>query len=265
MSIPPRLWPRTKIFFDGQSGGQLRVGDELGPIDERALIVAEDGDAPGRQPPSDVPERLVRADRFVTVIGAGTMNKDDRRKRPLPFGQTQGSGKAPTLYSDRHIYFLEFRSVGVLRRLVFGGWKRRHELEASDFIVFVEDNAGIECYFFEFAGDIDDFIAGKLIAARSRLPLENAELFRRLLPELFELVRPENFQHGLVEIPGRGREIAALEGRQHGPCLGDQLVFRCPLGFLGKQPRKKQRRCQNRPCRLLSHLALLSDRLINIQ
>lgn len=99
-SIPPRLWPRTKIRpgFDplllrGELDRQHRIVDDLfvqgivvqlcdpGSVRPCALVVPERCDAGALEIAGDIAERPVRPERFVAVLRPGAVDQNHQRKR----------------------------------------------------------------------------------------------------------------------------------------------------------------------------------------
>ena len=83
LRVDPQIRPQQRSRGDGVFDGLLLHGDvqafvrhHLQAMGERALVIAHRGNAPGRQPLRQIPERGELAHLFVHVAGAGAVDKN---------------------------------------------------------------------------------------------------------------------------------------------------------------------------------------------
>jgi hypothetical protein len=69
--------------------GEVRHRGKTRRIDFRSLVIPQNGDAPRREAEREIPERLGRADRFVTVAGPRPVYQHDGRKRSRALGDIE--------------------------------------------------------------------------------------------------------------------------------------------------------------------------------
>ncbi len=81
-------------------------------MDVGSFVVAEDSDTLGGQSPGQVPEGFVSQDGFITVVGARTVDKEERWKGSIPFGNGYSSGEFPPWNAKGDIPFGKLVLVG---------------------------------------------------------------------------------------------------------------------------------------------------------
>ncbi len=177
------------------------------------------------QPPGDVFEGLVGADRFIPVVGARAVDKHERRKRSLSFGNRQRSRQLPVAAADHHVFFQKEIGIGVFGRLVLGRWNGRDKLKAGDLFILVEHHSGIHADFLEFARHQGDGIGPQLLAPGCRLLFKSAEHARDLFPKFRQFIRARNPHHRLVKIPDRRLKVILVQVLQELPGFEDELVL----------------------------------------
>lgn len=74
----------------------------------RTFIITNRCNATFRQSPSQITERFIRTNSFITILRTGTMHKDYDRSLFLSYRQRQRSGQFKVICSHRYISFLHF-------------------------------------------------------------------------------------------------------------------------------------------------------------
>ena len=125
----------------------VHIGALVEPIDRHAAL---------RQPFRQIPEGLQAHDRFIPVIGAGTMHQHHRRERPLTLGNQQRARQLAVQRGNGQGQFDAVIRAGLRRFLFFAGV--RPDVQPCH-RAFLDDQDHIHRLGGEHAGDIESLVS----------------------------------------------------------------------------------------------------------